>query len=157
VSEEDPYKNHPKVLSARKKVKVTLWLCLILLLITPLIPILAFNGVFMPQKELLPIWFQRSGSIVTILAVIIDAKLFTIASLILESGMQTSFDDAIRKGFRIPVFIVSSIALVTTVYGTLFGDMAICYCKHITSRLNGQKTVGFCSCLTNCSQLFFAA
>ncbi|MFA0504147.1 hypothetical protein AB4510_05885 [Vibrio sp. 10N.222.54.B12] len=123
---ENPYSTNPHVLSARRSIKIELFVCLVLVLLAPLVAVLAFFEVCLPSGESSAIWFQRSGSIVTVFAVIIDARLAGLLRYTSESGLQTSLDEAIRKGLKLPVQLVGIVALIITVLGTLiwgYGDL----------------------------------
>ncbi len=114
--------------SNSNKMKRNIWFSLIVITISLLIPILAWNSVLKPESEFVNIWFQRSGSLMTIFALIADVLIVNIHQLLYPSGyVDVDFDEFKKKYY--PVYIVLTvIAVALTISGTLvwgYGDLIV--------------------------------
>jgi hypothetical protein len=114
------------------KNKNTITVCLYFLAITLLwlsclvISILAFNAAFMPSYEKVPVWFQRSGSLVTAFALYSD---FLIQYF--KSYSETCHNDKAKfypvdSPLHSVINVTHYIALTVAIYGTViwgYGDV----------------------------------
>jgi hypothetical protein len=87
---------------------------------------LAFYGVFKPIKEPLEVWFQRSGSIMTIFAIIADFCLFKAHNIFNPAGLGISTTEELKTKYNNKYSFLSFFAVAITITGTViwgYGDL----------------------------------
>lgn len=109
------------------KIKRGFFICGLLVIPTILVTLFGYFGVLKPINEDIAIWFQRSGSLIVMCAVLIEFQLFSIHGAIFPSDVSFSqFTDLENKyGNKHKLFSVfaASVAILGTViwgYGDLF-------------------------------------
>jgi hypothetical protein len=93
-----------------------------------LIPVFTWQGLLKPVNEPLGIWFQRSGSIVVILAVGLEYNLLKLQSNVTISGMLKTVEKHQIKNYTPLYKGLQLIAAVLAIVGTLiwgYGDLVI--------------------------------
>ena len=97
-------------------------------LIGVMLPILSIVLPWRPEFEQLDTWFQRSGSVMVIVAVWAEVKLSGIYGMLNPTGWITEDGDALRNEYgSFYTFLVWSVAIVAAA-GTLiwgYGDLLI--------------------------------
>ncbi|MBL7005129.1 MAG: hypothetical protein ISR69_14015 [Gammaproteobacteria bacterium] len=112
----------------RPKVTKTLFFGVVTIAIGVFIPIIAIFVSVRPEGESLNTWFQRSGSIMVIVAVWAEVKLSHIQHLLNPTGVYTNDCLKLRKEYgtyyNLIVWLVSLIAVAgTLIWG--YGDLMI--------------------------------
>jgi len=98
-----------------------------LVLIAVLIPVSALLVPLRPPSESLGSWFQRSGSIMTVLCLVLDLKVFSIHGRLFPSGYVSlgfgAFKDKylpIYNSLTVVLLVLTGIGTVIWGYGDLF-------------------------------------
>jgi hypothetical protein len=116
---------------AERKIRAELWQSLPLLLLTALIPILAFKSFLMPDEEDVAIWFQRAGSLMVVSSVWVEFKLFKIAADIYPSGVFSQDDTRLTEKYSVYFGVVKYLALAGALFGTVIWGYGDVFYKHI--------------------------
>jgi hypothetical protein len=98
---------------------------LILCLCAVVPPLFSLTGIFAPEDEALGQWFQRSGTVMTVLAVLAQFKAAGIATTMIAGGTFAETWEAYHKFHRFQV-LAAWLSLVLVVIGTLiwaYGDL----------------------------------
>jgi len=109
-----------------REIKRTLIKCFPLVILAIVIPILAIFSVLKPEGEELTVWFQRSGSIVVLLAVWIEYNLFQIHGEIYPTGFIPEDGDKFTLKYGKPYDALKLVGAVLAVWGTIiwgYGDI----------------------------------
>lgn len=100
-----------------------------LVLVAVLIPICALLVPLRPPSESLGSWFQRSGSVMTVLCLALDVKIFSIHGRLFPSGYVSLGFGAFKEKY-LPVYnALSVVLLILTAVGTViwgYGDLLVC-------------------------------
>lgn len=98
----------------------------LLALVALAIPIIALLVPIRPAEEPLGVWFQRSGSLMTVLCLVLDLKVFSIHGRLFPSGfVSVGFDEfkekylPIYKGLTILLLFLTAVGTVIWGYGDL--------------------------------------
>lgn len=115
------------------RVKAKLWkysLFCAVSFIPPIIAIYTFSIIspYLPEDETLSIWFQRSGSLMVIIAIITEFKLFSLNDYfdLNDTRMYAPVD--LPKIYKSVYFVVTIMALMSMLIGTLiwgYGDIIV--------------------------------
>lgn len=100
----------------------------LLALVAVAIPIFALLVPTRPAEEPLGVWFQRSGSVMTVLCLVLDLKVFSIHGKLFPSGLvSVGFDEF--KAKYLPIYHGLTILLLfLTAVGTViwgYGDLLV--------------------------------
>jgi hypothetical protein len=98
---------------------------LVLCLCAVVPPLFSLTGIFAPEDEALGQWFQRSGAVMTVLAVLAQLKASGIATTMIAGGTFAETWEAYHKYHRFQV-LTAWLSLVLVVIGTLiwaYGDL----------------------------------
>jgi hypothetical protein len=98
---------------------------LILCLCALILPLVSLTGIFRPEDEPLGLWFQRSGIVMTVLAVLAHFKAAGIATAMIAGGSFAETWEAYHKYNRLQTRAVW-LSLILIVIGTLiwaYGDL----------------------------------
>ena len=120
--------------SEKHKVKNSLWLVLFLILLALLVPIFAVMIPYRPGAENLASWFQRSGSVMTIISITIDVKLFSIYQWFHSSNSLSKKLEDFKERYYRNYKYMSLMALLLTVSGTLiwgYGDLIFIFMRNV--------------------------
>ena len=113
-----------------RKIKQRLVICIGLFLLAVAIPLVSLFTELRPSSESLGIWFQRSGSIIVLLAVMIEFNLFKIGSELSSNGrVDNELHILIDKFSSLKVWF-SFFSSVLVIIGTViwgYGDLFIKY------------------------------
>lgn len=108
------------------KFKTDIGVVIALAVVALLFPAMALFLPIRPASESIHSWFQRSGSVMTIVCVLLDLKLFSMYGRLYPSGMvEIGFEEFRAKYFNIYRVLVV-LALVLTASGTIiwgYGDL----------------------------------
>lgn len=109
-------------------VRIKLWKYGLLSAFAFLPPLIAFLYPAMPVNETTATWFQRSGSLMVVIALLVEFKLFSIQAYfdLYNTAMYVPVD--IPKIYRVMYICISTFAALTMVLGTLiwgYGDIII--------------------------------
>lgn len=113
-------------LKGDQKVKRHLLLCLPLIFLAIAVPALAAHGVFKVDEESLQSWFQRSGSLCVLFAVLTEYTLFQVHGLLYPTGLITEDGDILKKKYGIYFRSLTKTSHLTVLTGTFiwgFGDL----------------------------------
>ncbi len=108
--------------------KTKLYLSISSILFAIAVPCIAYFGVFKPENEPLRVWFQRSGSLVTIFSVIADVFIFNIHQFLYPGRMVSVGFDKLKTRFIRLYIALSLVAIFMTIAGTIiwgYGDLFI--------------------------------
>ena len=118
--------------------KKNLWICFLGAIAVITIPVLALSVPVRPVGEEIGVWFQGSGSIMTVLCLVLELKLFSIHGVLFPSGyVSVGFDEFKEK--YLPFYKALSVSiLILTAVGTIiwgYGDLMLTYnnAMHATS------------------------
>lgn len=126
MEEEAPIDKY--VREADAKIMAELIQCIPLFLIAILSAIFAYHSFMIPCGENPEVWFQRSGSIVVLLAVWIEYKLFKINGDVHPSGMSTSQLNKLTEKYGTSHKVASYLAAALAITGTFiwgYGDFFV--------------------------------
>jgi hypothetical protein len=124
--EERRIKIEAEFKSTQLKIRLYLIPASILLLLAILFPILAWFEFLLPAKEKTWLWFQRSGSITVMLAVIIEYFLIKIEHNVNPPNTVPSKVWNMGKGYHSWHKLIQVIAVFVAIFGTLiwgYGDL----------------------------------
>ncbi|MBQ0761395.1 MAG: hypothetical protein KBT78_01015 [Marinobacter psychrophilus] len=99
-----------------------------LLLIAALIPFLATVEALRPEAEDTALWFQRSGSLTVLFAVLSEFRLQTVDEHINPRGIWDSFQENMKQKYSRKHFLLSAISVLLAIIGTIiwgYGDLFI--------------------------------
>ena len=97
-----------------------------LILVAIAVPALALLSDFRPSTELVSTWFQRSGSIVVLLAVLIEFNIFKAKSELDFKGLIDNEIPDLHKKFDKKVCLYSCLGVIIAITGTViwgYGDI----------------------------------
>lgn len=89
---------------------------------------MAYFGYFKPESELVKIWFQRSGAITCVFALLASLSLLNIKELLSPSGMPSIRHNDFKKKYMKLYLILTTFSVFMTILGTIvwgFGDMVL--------------------------------
>ena len=101
---------------------------ILIILSALLVPILSVLCKWYPEGESVGSWFQRSGSLVVMLTIWAEYKLFSINSEINPTGIVISKHTEIKNKYKKPHIITSYCALTLAILGTIiwgYGDLLL--------------------------------
>jgi hypothetical protein len=107
------------------RIKAAILQVLILCLCALLPPLFSLTGIFRPEDEALGLWFQRSGIVMTVLAVLAHFKASGIATTMIAGGTFAETWEAFHKYSRFQT-LGAWLSLILIVIGTLiwaYGDL----------------------------------
>ena len=90
------------------------------------LPIVALTVPVRPESETVASWFQRSGSVMTVVCLILDLKLFSLHQRLNPTGMVDVGFNEFRSKFRPIHKALVIFALILTAAGTIiwgYGDI----------------------------------
>jgi hypothetical protein len=115
------------VYSGETEIRRDLRMFSVLALVAVAIPIFALLVPVRPREESLGEWFQRSGSVMTVLCLFLDLKVFSIYGRLFPSGyVDVGFEEfkkkylPIYRSLTILLLILTAIGTVIWGYGDLF-------------------------------------
>jgi hypothetical protein len=100
--------------------------CGVLIFLAIIIPFTAFFVTWRPREETLPLWFQRSGSIVTVFAVYIQFELLSIQGFVNPNGIISEEQGERHEKYHIFYDVISLFDIALIIIGTLiwgYGDI----------------------------------
>uniref|UniRef100_U1KRN0 Uncharacterized protein n=1 Tax=Pseudoalteromonas citrea DSM 8771 TaxID=1117314 RepID=U1KRN0_9GAMM len=101
-------------------------MCTALTTISIISIILGWFGVFKPNTEGLDVWFQRSGSITVVFALLCEFKLFPVNNSLYISRIHFNDFSQLKEKYGLLHNILSMIALILMILGTIiwgYGDL----------------------------------
>ncbi|WP_217524961.1 hypothetical protein [Vibrio metschnikovii] len=110
------------------KIAYELLIIIVLMLVAVSFPILALTVPWRPETESLDSWFQRSGSVMTIVCLLIDSKLFSIYRWLHFNNKERGNFREIRRNYAPPYKSAAALALLLTGTGTViwgYGDLIL--------------------------------
>ena len=99
-----------------------------LLLIATLTPFLATAEALRPEAEDAALWFQRSGSLTVLFAVLSEFRLQTVDGHINPRGIWDSFQEKMKQKYSRKHFLLSAVSVLVAIIGTIiwgYGDLFI--------------------------------
>ncbi|KAA0012978.1 hypothetical protein F0A17_08635 [Billgrantia pellis] len=114
--------------SEESNAKKSMRLIVFLLATTLVIPLAALYFPWRPEAETLGTWFQRSGSIMTILCISIDTKLFSIYVWLNSEDEPSVHVERFKAKYYYRYKAMSILAFLLTIMGTTiwgYGDLIV--------------------------------
>jgi hypothetical protein len=108
------------------KIVSTLLLSFVFLIGTAALPYLTLEGLIMPESETSSTWFQRSGSIMVLLALTSEYMLFSIHKLVYMTGIWDEHLWPMRIKYGKPHTVLSLVSFMAAAVGTIiwgYGDL----------------------------------
>lgn len=97
-------------------------------LLAILVPAISLFDELRPQNEILASWFQRSGSLVVLLALFAEYQLLKIREIMNPSGLITKDDEYCRDRYGSAYDCLVYVGLTCALFGTLiwgYGDLIV--------------------------------
>ncbi len=122
-----PRKTNEELLAgAEKNIKKAIYQSVPIIFAVLLIPFLSANSFQKPMEEAVSFWFQRSGSLMVLLAVWVEFRLFKVSGDIFPSGLflEQEYDLGLR--YRLRFNIIKYTAVIGALIGTViwgYGDI----------------------------------
>lgn len=115
-----------KVDDAESKTKEQLLSCIPLFALSIIIPVLAYNSLFLPINEKPEIWFQRSGSFTVLFSVWAEYNLMKVNDLMAFSTSGYGGTVEYQNKYKELYFLSQYLAIATAITGTFiwgYGDL----------------------------------
>lgn len=115
------YREEPET---RRDLKVFAFLSLVAIAI----PVCALLVPIRPTGEPLGVWFQRSGSVMTVLCLVLDLKVFSIHGRLFPSGMVDKDFGKFKTKYLPVKNALTILLLILTAVGTViwgYGDLLV--------------------------------
>jgi hypothetical protein len=109
-----------------RKVKWTRWPSVALIILAIATPTCGMFGLFMPDTETIPIWFQRSGAVMTIFALLCTTGMASALKYLSPAGTTDLDLIEAEKKYRREYAFMDRTALWLTIVGTFvwgYGDV----------------------------------
>lgn len=123
-----PHDNHfdgvAEVLETKIKKAFHVWFFLAALL--ALVFVFGYFGILKPKTEVYSIWFQRSGSLIVMLAILMEYKLFSIHQAIFPEKITLRQFSGLENKYGKKHKIFSIISTLFAIFGTFiwgYGDL----------------------------------
>jgi len=108
------------------KIKTIFNICLILIIPTIAFATIGYFGIMKPESEDLSAWFQRSGSLIVMLSVIVEFQLFSIHTSLNTSRLAFDQYEALKKKYGRKHLVYSVLTVSVAIIGTViwgYGDL----------------------------------
>lgn len=115
-------------MDTKKKIKNVFRMCSIILLMASVLPLLAYFIDFRPNGETAGSWFQRSGSIMVMLIILSEFRLFSIARYEIPVDKGTLQKQPVSEEFKKPYTLISYLSVLIAAIGTIiwgYGDLIV--------------------------------
>lgn len=83
-------------------------------------------GIFKPEEENISVWFQRSGSLIVMLAVIVEFNLLSIHTYLNSARIHFNEYEDLKKKYGVKHNIFSVFTVIIAIAGTViwgYGDL----------------------------------
>jgi hypothetical protein len=115
---------HAEVINGRKITSLLVWLCYVLLFFAAISPVIGYCD-FRPKFETREVWFQRSGALTTILALLSTTVKDFASNILSASGFCSEAKVIVKGEFELRFVVIFAVGFFLTVIGTVvwgYGD-----------------------------------
>jgi len=117
-----------KIAHYEQEIRSTLIYSIPLAVLAVIAPVLVYYSYFIPENEVLSVWFQRSGSLTVIFAVWFEYNLSKINEHINLSGIVIDEQQALSEKYSFRYKSAQYIGVVLAIMGTIiwgYGDLLV--------------------------------